>query len=84
MGVTLSTTLLSDLKKLGTLNQKQIAALVGVAPMNRDSDKMRGKRRVRGGRAHVCTVPFHLWTRSNREYFAFSIWARKPAPSTLR
>jgi len=58
VGVTLSTTLLSDLPELGTLNQKQIAALVGVAPMNRDSGKMRGKRRVRGGRAHVRTVLF--------------------------
>lgn len=58
VGVTLSTTLLSDLQELGTLNQKQIAALVGVAPMNRDSGKMRGKRQVRGGRAHVRTVLF--------------------------
>lgn len=58
VGVTLSTTLLSDLPELGTLNQKQIAALVGVAPMNRDSGKMRGKRRIRGGRAHVRTVLF--------------------------
>jgi len=58
VGVTLSTTLLSDLQELGTLNQKQIAALVGVAPMNRDSGKMRGKRRIRGGRAHVRTVLF--------------------------
>ncbi len=58
VGVTLSTTLLSDLQELGTLNQKQIAALVGVAPMNRDSGKMRGRRRIRGGRAHVRTVLF--------------------------
>ncbi len=58
VGVTLSTTLLSDLQELGTLNSKQIAALVGVAPMNRDSGKMRGKRRIRGGRAHVRTVLF--------------------------
>lgn len=58
VGVTLSTTLLSDLQELGTLNSKQIAALVGVAPMNRDSGKMRGKRLIRGGRAHVRTVLF--------------------------
>ncbi len=58
VGITFSTTLLSDLQELGTLNQKQIAALVGVAPMNRDSGKMRGKRRIRGGRAHVRTVLF--------------------------
>lgn len=58
IGVTLSTTLLADLQELGSLNHKQIAALVGVAPMNRDSGKMRGKRRIRGGRAHVRTVLF--------------------------
>lgn len=58
VGVRLSTTLLSDLQELGTLNQKQIAALVGVAPMNRDSGRMRGKRRIRGGRAQVRTVLF--------------------------
>ena len=58
VGVTLSTTLLSDLQELGSLNKKQIAALVGVAPMNRDSGRMRGKRRIRGGRAQVRTVLF--------------------------
>lgn len=58
VGVRLSTTLLSDLQELGSLNQKQIAALVGVAPMNRDSGRMRGKRRIRGGRAQVRTVLF--------------------------
>jgi transposase len=49
VGVTLATTLISDLQELGTLNPKQIAALVGVAPMNRDSGRLRGKRRIRGG-----------------------------------
>jgi transposase len=58
VGVTLATTLISDLQELGTLNPKQIAALVGVAPMNRDSGRLRGKRRIRGGRAQVCTVLF--------------------------
>lgn len=58
VGVTLATTLISDLQELGTLNPKQVAALVGVAPMNRDSGKQRGKRRIRGGRAQVRTVLF--------------------------
>lgn len=58
VGTTLATTLISDLHELGSLNPKQIAALVGVAPMNRDSGKMRGKRSIRGGRAHVRTVLF--------------------------
>ncbi|MGZ6870222.1 MAG: IS110 family RNA-guided transposase [Frankiaceae bacterium] len=46
-------TLLADLPELGTLDRKQIAALVGVAPFNRDSGTMRGKRTVWGGRAAV-------------------------------
>ena len=49
-------TLLGDLPELGQLTQKQVAALAGVAPMNRDSGKMRGKRRIQGGRATVRTV----------------------------
>ena len=49
----LSRTLLADLPELGTLTHKQIAALVGVAPLNRDSGTLRGKRRVWGGRAPV-------------------------------
>ncbi len=53
VGPVLATTLLADLPELGTLNQKQIAALVGVAPLNRDSGTLRGRRTVWGGRAHV-------------------------------
>lgn len=51
-------TLLADLPELGTLSHKQISALVGVAPFNRDSGRLRGKRRIRGGRASVRTVLF--------------------------
>ena len=51
-------TLLADLPELGSLSNKQIAALVGVAPFNRDSGRFRGKRRIRGGRASVRTVLF--------------------------
>jgi len=46
-------TLLAELPELGTLNRKQIAALVGVAPLNRDSGLLRGRRTVWGGRARV-------------------------------
>jgi transposase len=53
VGPTLSITLLVDLPELGTLNRKQIAALVGVAPLNRDSGAYRGKRRIWGGRSQV-------------------------------
>ncbi len=48
-----SRTLLLDLPELGKLNRKQIAALVGVAPFNRDSGTLRGRRAIWGGRASV-------------------------------
>lgn len=44
---------LAELPELGQLNEKQIARLVGVAPMNRDSGQRRGKRQIEGGRARV-------------------------------
>ena len=53
VGPQVSLTLLAYLPELGTLNRKQIAALVGVAPFNRDSGPYRGKRSVWGGRATV-------------------------------
>ena len=53
VGERLSLTLLSSLPELGTLNRKEIAALVGVAPVNRDSGTMKGKRSIWGGRARV-------------------------------
>jgi len=48
--------LIADLPELGRLDRKKIAALVGVAPINRDSGKMRGKRTTWGGRANVRAV----------------------------
>ena len=53
IGHTTATMLLVCLPELGMLNSKQIAALVGVAPMNRDSGLMRGKRAITGGRSHI-------------------------------
>lgn len=53
VGETTAATLLAQLPELGDLNGRQIAALVGVAPVNKDSGKKRGKRRVFGGRATV-------------------------------
>lgn len=53
IGPVSSSTLLAGLPELGTLNRRQIAALVGVAPFNRDSGRLRGKRTVWGGRARV-------------------------------
>ena len=56
VGEQLSLTLLAHLPELGTLNRRQIAALVGVAPYNRDSGALRGKRAVWGGRSRVRAV----------------------------
>ena len=56
VGPVVSVTLLADLPELGTINRKQIAALVGLAPINRDSGTMRGKRTIWGGRATVRAV----------------------------
>ena len=53
VGELLSLSLLAYLPELGTLGRKQIAALVGVAPFNRDSGPHRGKRSVWGGRTRV-------------------------------
>ncbi len=56
VGPTLAITLLANLPELGQLDRKQIAALVGVAPINRDSGRLRGTRGTWGGRAYVRTV----------------------------
>jgi transposase len=56
VGPVLSRTLLAELPELGTLDRSKIAALVGVAPLNRDSGTMRGKRRIWGGRASIRAV----------------------------
>jgi transposase len=56
VGPVLSSTLTALVPELGTLNRKQIAALVGVAPFNNDSGKGQGKRTTWGGRAPVRAV----------------------------
>jgi len=56
IGPVVSRTMLAELPELGNLSRKQIAALVGVAPLNWDSGLMRGRRVIWGGRAHVRTV----------------------------
>jgi transposase len=53
IGPVVSRTLLGELPELGRLTHKQIAALVGVAPLNRDSGSLRGRRMIWGGRAVV-------------------------------
>jgi len=56
VGPVTSATMLGMLPELGLLNRQEIAALVGVAPVNKDSGKKHGRRRVYGGRADVRSV----------------------------
>ena len=56
IGPVTAATLLADLPELGKLDRKQIAALVGVAPMNHDSGRKRGYRKTKGGRPEVRSV----------------------------
>lgn len=53
VGSVVAKTLMTDLPELGRLGKRTLSALVGVAPFNRDSGSVRGKRHVRGGRASV-------------------------------
>ena len=56
VGKALIWSLLSEMPELGTLNNKEIAALAGLAPINRDSGRSQGKRRILGGRHGVRTT----------------------------
>ena len=56
VGPVLSATLLAELIELGCVGRRQLGALVGVAPFNHDSGRMKGKRAIRGGRASVRSV----------------------------
>lgn len=49
-------TLLGELPELGSLTSRQVGALCGLAPYNRDSGQMKGKRRIKGGRAPIRTM----------------------------
>jgi transposase len=56
VGPVMSATLIAQLPELGDLDRRQIAALVGVAPLNRDSGTLHGRRQVWGGRANVRNI----------------------------
>ena len=89
VGPQVSLTLLAYLPELGTLNRKQIAALVGVAPFNRDSGPYRGKRSVWGGRATVRSTLYMralVATRFNpvlRDFYQRLLKAGKPKKVAL-
>lgn len=67
VGDTLSRTLLAALPELGRANRREIAKLVGVAPLNRDSGQMRGRRTIWGGR-HSVRSALYMATLSATRY----------------
>src|SRR5260221_5988029 len=79
VGPILALTLLADLPELGTLAPKQLAALVGVAPLNRDSASSRGTRLIWGGRARVRSA-LYMRTLSAVRYNPVlrAFWTRLP------
>lgn len=89
VGPALTFSLLADLPELGALSSKQIAALVGVAPLNRDSGRWRGKRAVWGGRANVRaalympTVVAVRWNPVLRDFYQRLVAAGKPKKVAL-
>jgi len=89
VGFVSSGSLLSTLPELGRLNRKEIAALVGVAPLNRDSGTLRGRRTIWGGRAHVRSALYMatlVGTRHNpvlRAFYQRLLAAGKPKKVAL-
>ena len=89
VGNQVSITLLADLPELGTLDRKQIAALVGVAPFSRDSGPHRGKRTVWGGRARVRAALYmgalvaSRWNPVIRDFYQRLLAAGKPKKLAL-
>lgn len=77
VGPVLSYTMLGELPELGHLTHKQIAALVGLAPFNRDSGKHRGERSIWGGRASVRAVLYMSATTAVRYDNVFGCFYRK-------
>ena len=82
-------TLLARLPELGRLSRQQIAALVGLAPVNNDSGTQRGKRHIRGGRADVRTVLYMAtlsavrFNASVRTFYQRLVLAGKPKKVAL-
>ena len=89
VGPVTAQSMLAELPELGTLTHKQIAALVGVAPMAHDSGALRGKRAIAGGRARVRTVLYMatlVATRHNpliRAFYVRLLAAGKPKKVAL-
>jgi len=77
VGQVLSVSLITGLPELGTLSRRQIAALVGVAPLNCDSGLFRGKRTVWGGRAHLRSVLYMATLSASRANPAINCFYRR-------
>jgi transposase len=84
VGQVLSLTLLAALPELGVLTGKQIASLVGVAPVNRDSGTMRSKRTIWGGRAQVRAVLYMATLAAVRCNPALTVFYQPFAPTANR
>jgi transposase len=89
VGRVVATTLLAELPELGRLTRKEIAKLVGLAPLARDSGKQRGKRFIQGGRSNVRAVLYMgalVATRRNAvigRFYARLVAAGKPKKLAL-
>lgn len=89
IGPVVSRTLLAEMPELGTLTREQAAALAGVAPMNRDSGRFRGRRMIAGGRASIRCVLYlggHAARQGNALMRAFADRLEKAgkAPKVIR
>lgn len=84
VGVVLSNKLLSGLPELGLLSNKKISKLVGLAPINKDSGKLKGKRMICGGREDIRTAFFMptlsaiRWNKPIKEFYQRLIASGKP------
>lgn len=89
IGPVLSRTVLAELPELGQLTHRQIAALVGVAPLNRDSGRLRGRRTCWGGRAtvrrvlYMATLAATKWNTVIRAFYQRLCAAGKPKKVAL-
>jgi transposase len=89
VGRVVSLTLLAELPELGRVSHKEIAALVGVAPLNRDSGTLRGKRLVYGGRApvraalYMAALAASKWNPAIRAFYERLRATGKPAKVAL-
>lgn len=77
IGPVSSSILLAELPELGNINRKKISALVGVAPMNKDSGKYRGKRMICGGRSNVRSVLYMAALTASRFNPVIALFAKR-------